>query len=147
MRTVALATLENAPSVALVAQERRLAADPAALRELCVPIGPRLGVLLVQTPEVWERLQAAVPGLTHPPDFARGGTVLGVVSWSGTSLDGEWPVALDEVRVHDGVALLRASFHPGSYLPDGSGRLELAQVYGVSVLLAVEVNGTLFCLQ
>lgn len=142
-RTVTMATLEDAPTSPLERPEQRVVADPQVLRELCTPLGPRLGLLQVRCQADWRRLANAAGPIGACPDL-REGIVLGLACWAGTPIDGQWPVHIQAVRVCEGGGLVQADFETGSYLPDGTARLETAHVKGLGTVLAVDVNGTMF---
>jgi hypothetical protein len=142
-RTVGLAELENAPPAVTSSAQRVVVSDPQALRSMCTSLGPRLGLLQVHSREEWTRLTAVAPQLGPCPDLSRG-IVVGIVSWAGTPVDGQWPIHIESVRVHEGAGLVEAGFHGGSYLPDGTAYLETAHVKGMSTVLIVDVNSTSF---
>lgn len=141
--TITMATLESAPPVQTTASRRIVVADPAALRDLCTPLGPRLGLLQVRSETEWRRVLRAAPDLGPAPDF-RQGILIGLACWAGTPVDGHWPVHINAVQVHDGAGLVTSAFQGGSYLPDGTAVLETAHVRGLAAVLAVDVNGTTF---
>ena len=142
-RTISLDALERAPTVAATTREHVLVTDPQPLRELCVPLGPRLGLIQVRSVRQWDLLARAVPQLRECPDFRRGALV-GLLCWAGTPLDERWPIRIEGVHVQDGAGLIRAEFHSGTYLPDGVTFLDIAHVPGLAVVLAVDVNGTTY---
>ena len=113
------------------------------MREMCVPLGPRLGLLQIRNHEEWERLASAVPAIGQPPDFRRG-MLVGLVSWAGTPADGHWPVHIDAVEAYRGAGVVEASFDGGSYFPDGVGLLETICADGVRRVLIVDVDGIVF---
>jgi hypothetical protein len=143
-RTIRLTDLEHAPRVALPAAPPVTVADSTTLRDLCTPLGPRLGLLQVRSAADWSRLAAAAPGLGPRPDL-RAGMVIGLACWAGTTLDGRRPVRIDGIRVYHGAGLLEARFQGGTFLPDGATTLETAYVPGLVALLAADINGTTFC--
>ncbi len=143
VKTVSLVSLEVAPIHAVVGGKRYVVSDPAALKTLCIPLGPRLGLLQVRSAGEWQLLSEAVPGIGPSPDLRRG-TLVGIVCWAGTPIDGTWPVRLDAVRVCSGGGLMTATFQGGTYLPDGTVRLETDYVEGLRSVLVVDVNGTSF---
>jgi len=114
-----------------------------AVRELCTPLGSRLGLLQIRSPGEWERLASAVPAIGQPPDLRRG-MLVGLVCWAGTPADGHWPVRIDAIRACGGDGIVEASFLGGSYLPDGTGFIETAYADGVHRVLAIEVDGVVF---
>ncbi len=120
-----------------------MVSDAAPLRALCTPLGPRLGLIQVRSATEWEQLARALPQVVHQPGY-RTGTLIGLVCWAGTPVDGRWPVHIDRIRAQDGAVHLHADFRPGTYLPDGTARLETAHLGGSATVLAVDVNGTTF---
>jgi hypothetical protein len=118
-------------------------ADPLPLRELCIPLGPRLGLIQIRSARQWDLLARAAPQLGQCPDFSRG-ILVGLICWAGTPLDGHWPIRLDSVQVRDGAGLVHADFRGGTYLPDGVAFLEIAHVPGLATVLVVNVNGATF---
>ncbi len=117
--------------------------DSEAVWTLCTPLGSRLGLLQVRDAEAWERVGAAVPALGERPDMRRG-IVIGLMYRAGTPANGRWPARIEGVRSCDGAGIVEASFAGGSYLPDGTGLLEVVYVSGVDRILAVEVDGVIF---
>jgi hypothetical protein len=142
-RTVTLSSLESAPVQPISGAGRHLVADSEALKSMCTPLGPRLGLLQVRTVRDWELLRAAVPNAGPRPDLSRG-MLVGVACWAGTPVNGAWPIELESIQVRSGGGLLKASFEGGTYLPDGTARLETDYVTGLQAVLAVDVNGTSF---
>lgn len=143
VRTISLTALESAPSKPITDAARLLVADTEALRKLCTPLGPRLGLVQVRNPQEWALLKRAVPQLGPCPDF-NAGIVIGLACWAGTPVDGTWPVELESIQLRQGGGLLRARFEGGTYLPDGTARLETDYVKGLRAVLAVDINGTSF---
>lgn len=143
-KTVRLADLEHAPPAVLARPQRVGISDPEALRELCSPLGPRLGLLQVRSVADWNRLARIAPALGRCPDL-QCGIVIGLACWAGTPLDGRWSIHIAAVRVHDGAGLIQAEFQGGTFQPDGTAILETAHVPGLAAVLAAEVNGTTFC--
>ena len=141
-RAITLAALENAP-VALAQPQQITVADAAALRQICLALGPRLGLIQIRSAAEWARLARIAPQLGPCPDL-RQGTVVGLACWAGTPVDGHWSVHIDTVRVCDGAGLVTADFAGGTFLPDGSAQLETAHVQGLAAVLAVDVDGTMF---
>lgn len=141
-RTVTLEALESG-QLAPLRPAARLVADGRALRDLCTPIGPRLGLFQVHTPGQWERLAQAIPQLGRCPDLHKG-SVIGLACWAGTPIDGRFPLQIESVRVAAGGGLLSATFRGGSYLPDGTAWVETGYVEGLRAVLMVSVNGTAF---
>lgn len=144
VQRVSLAELEAAPPANLATLKRVTVANADALRALCAPLGPRLGLLQVQSPAEWIRLQAAVAGLGPCPDLRRG-MVTGLACWAGQRVDGQWPIHIRALRVHDGAGLLAAQFQGGTFLPDASAVAEIGYVPGLKRILVAEIDGTIFC--
>lgn len=142
-RTITVAQLEQAPPVPRLTTERSLVSDAATVRGLCTPLAARLGLLEICTAREWQEFARATTGAGACPDFSRG-MLVGVACWAGMPLDGEWPIRLDSVRVHDGGGLLNATFAAGSYLPNGTGWVETAYVEGLHAVLIVDINGAIF---
>lgn len=140
---VTLASLEAAPVEPLNGGQRHVVTDADALRTMCTPLGPRLGLLQVRSRREWDRLAAVAPNIGPCPDLRRG-TLVGLACWAGTPLDGGWPIELDGIQLQSGGGLLKARFHGGTYLPDGTARLETDYVQGLGRVLVVDVNGTSF---
>ena len=141
---VSLRALEQAEAVHPSGEIFAIAADESALRSLYSPLGSRLGLIEIARPQEWERLRAAAPGVGPCPDLRRG-VVVGVLSRTGRPLDTDaWPIRLDTVRSIDGAGYVTAEFEGGTYLPDGTTYLALAQLDGVHSVLLVEVNGVRF---
>ena len=135
--------MEKAPAATAIAYEHIVVADPLPLRELCIPLGPRLGLIQIRSTRQWELLARAAPQLGQCPDLSRG-ILVGLICWAGTPLDGHWPIRLDSVQVRDGAGLVRADFRGGTYLPDGVAFLEIAYIPGLATVLVVNVNGATF---
>jgi hypothetical protein len=142
-KTVTLTALETAPAEPLPAAQRLVASDSAALRSLCTPLGPRLGLLQVRSADDWRLYRQVVTAKQKCPDLQLG-SVVGIVCWAGTPLDGQWPVSVEAVQVEEGGGLLKARFHGGTYQPDGIAYLETGYVPGLRSVLVVNVNGTSF---
>lgn len=140
---VTLQTLEDAPSAPRSCVAQVIVSQPDALRGICTPLGPRLGLIQVRNAADWARLAQAVPGLGSPPDW-RTSILVGLACWAGTPVDGGWPVHIASIRVQDGAGLMEATFRAGSYLPDGVVYVETVHVRGVDAVLAVDVNGATF---
>lgn len=143
VRTIGLDELETASPVAATDFSRALVPDGPALRELCTPLGPRLGLLQIGSREQWLALARIVPRLGPCPNFSRG-MIVGVACWAGLPADGRWPLRIEGIRVCRGGGLVSATFEPGTYLPDGTAYLETAYVDGLRTVLAVDINGTSF---
>ncbi|MFQ5806479.1 MAG: hypothetical protein ACE5I3_08520 [Phycisphaerae bacterium] len=142
-RTISVRTLESAPAVEPSVTRRAVVSDPPRLEGLYCPLGRRLGLFHIRTASEWEVLRRCAPELGPAPDFARG-IVVGLASHTGQPLNGQWPIHLETVRVHEGVGFAIARFEGGSFLPDGTTYLETAQFDGLATVLMVEVNGTRF---
>jgi hypothetical protein len=141
--TVQLSDLESAPPARCASTRRVRVTDPASLRAMCTPLGPRLGLIQIRSRPEWQRLSLAVDHLGPCPNLADG-IVVGLACWAGEPLNQSWPVAIDAVRVHRGAGLVEAEFRGGCYLPDESSFLETAHVQGLRAVLAVDINGTSF---
>lgn len=139
-RVISVEELEHGQIVMPENPERHLVADPDAVDALCRPLNNRFGFLAIQDAADWEKLRLAVPGLSDAPDLS-GGLVVGLVSWAGLPLDGEWPLSIEMARVSRGGGYLTALFRPGTYLPDRTAYLELAYLPDVEAVLVVDVNG------
>lgn len=139
-RIVRLADLECSPARTPTEPRRCFVREPDALQSLVHPLGRRLGLLEVTSAEQWRELAQAVPGIGSSPDLTHG-IVVGLVSVSGTPVDGGPPFRLQAIRVHDGAGLVQAQFNSGTYLPDGSAYLEMTYVNGLRSVLVVNVNG------
>ena len=142
-RVVSVRALEAAPPIEPTVTRRALVSDPAQLRELCFPLGRRLGLVQIRSAEQWATLQRCAPELGPPPDFDEG-IVVGLASHAGLPLDGTWPIHLQSVRIHQGAGFATGRFEGGSFLPDGTTYLETAQFDGLGAVLMVEVNGARF---
>jgi hypothetical protein len=140
---VSVHTLEGAPSVYPSFTQRTIVSDPTRLHQFYYPLGQRLGLFQIRTPQQWEALRREAPELGPAPDFDRG-IVVGLASHAGLPLDGTWPIHLQSVRIHNGAGFAIGSFGGGSFLPDGTTYLETAQFEGLATVLIVEVNGTRF---
>jgi hypothetical protein len=143
VRTITLADLEVAAPAPTHSLGRTVVSDADHLREICTPLGSRLGLLEVRTSKDWQQLARLAPTSAACPDLRRG-IVVGIVCWAGLPVHGHWPVVLDSIHVCDGGGLVNATFEPGTYLPDGTTYLETAYVEGLNAVLAVNVNGTTF---
>lgn len=142
-RPVTLHALADAPTATRTCVTQVIVSQPEALRGICTPLGPRLGLIQVRNAAEWARLAQAMPGLGPPPDW-RTSILVGLACWAGTPVDGGWPVHIAAVRAQDGAGLMEATFRAGSYLPDGVVYVETAHVRGVDAVLAVDVNGAKF---
>ena len=141
--SVSIQTLEDGQIVPPNATLRAIVADPGALSDLARPLCKRISLIEIRTTEQWQRLRRAAPEIGDCPDLSRG-IVVGVLSRAGMPLDGEWPLSLETVHLADGAGYVRADFHGGTYLPDGTTYLELAQVPRLRNVLMVDVNGVRF---
>lgn len=141
-KTVSLQALQQAPPAAAEHVEHAVIADAEALRGLCTPLGPQVGLIQVRSPTEWTRLVRAT-GVAKPcPDFRRG-TLVGLLCWTGTPIRGGEPIRIQSVRVKEGGGLVYAQFAGGSYLPDGTAYLDSVFVPNLDAVLAVDVNGVL----
>jgi hypothetical protein len=143
VRSVRLEQLELAREVPLRPAGRSVISDPAVLEPLAQPLGRRLALLVVRTRAEWEALSRAVPGIGRRPNLARG-AVIGLICRVGLPLGGEWPASMERIQVAQGAGLLTVRFDGGSFLPDGTSYLELAQVEGLEAVLVVDVGGSRF---
>ena len=140
---VSIEALESAPPISPITTERSIVTDAEALRPLSIDLGPRLNLVQVRNPNDWQRLREVAPEIGDCPNLERGALV-GILCRTGTPLDGDWPIDLDAVRVADSAGFVCASFHGGTYLPDGVAYLETAYIEGLSSVLMVDVNGVRF---
>ncbi len=137
------ALLTDATLVPNLSTQRLVVANGARLRGLCVPLGPRLGLLTVNDRQEWNCLAAAVPSIGPEPDF-RQGMLVGLVCWAGVPADGHWPIRLDGVRLCGDQGLVEGRFIGGTYFPDGIAYVETAYAQGVRDVVAVDIDGTVF---
>jgi hypothetical protein len=142
-QTVTVHSLETAPNVQPRETRRAIVAENTSLYDLCSPLGGRLGLIQVRSARDWSRLIQVVPQLGPCPDFSRG-MIVGLASWTGLPVDGEWPICLESVRLHHGAGLVAARVHSGSYLPDGTTYVETAFVENLDAVLILDVNGVRF---
>lgn len=142
-RTVTVETLEAAPVAATSHRSRVVVPEAEQLRAMCMPLGPRMGLLQIRTKDQYRQLAQLCPHIGPCPDLHRG-VVVGLACWAGMPLDGGWPVHLDSVKIHCGGGLVKATFATGSYLPDGTAYLATAYVPGLHDVLVVAVNETSF---
>lgn len=140
---VSVEALESAAEVGPILTERSIITDADALQSFYVALGPRMGLVQVHNGADWDRLREVAPEIGDCPNLARG-SVIGIVCRTGTPLDGDWPIELNAVRITDGAGFVCASFHGGSYLPDGAAFLEATYVEGLNSVLMVDVNGVRF---
>ena len=141
--TVTVRSLEAAPNARLQETRRAIVTESTDLHELCSPLGGRLGLIQVRSARDWSRLTRVAPQLGPCPDFGRG-MIIGIASWTGLPVDGEWPLSLESVRLLQGAGLVAAHFHSGSYLPDGTPYVETAFVENLDAVLILDVNGVRF---
>ncbi|MFH1746720.1 MAG: hypothetical protein ABIG44_06710 [Planctomycetota bacterium] len=142
-RTVTLSALEAAPQVYPTNHCRRIAIDPSALQPVARPLSERIALVQVHSPMEWDQLCQATGAVASCPDFSRG-MIVGLISQTGTPLDGSWPFEWGSVHVHEGAGLLRVHFTGGSYFPDGTTYVETAYVENLGALLVVDINGDRF---
>lgn len=139
LRVVSVQQLEAAPSAARPAG-RAVLCDARRIAPLLRWLGPRLALFEIHTAAQWDALRAAAPMLQGSPDFSRG-IVVGVVSRAGIPLDGQWPIRIESVRVHDRAGYIAAAFVGGNYLADDTTFLEVAYVPNLESILMLDVNG------
>ena len=142
-QVITLEALQSAPSQPVPDPHRVVVRDTETLRDLCTPLGPRMGLLEIRNRTEWERLAMIAPDVGPCPDLQEG-TQLGLACWAGTPIDGQWPVTFDTVRLYEGGGLVTASFSGGSFLPDGTSWLETGYVQGLRSVLVVNVDGASF---
>jgi hypothetical protein len=142
-QTVTVRALETAPTTPPYETRRAIVAESSSLHDLCSPLGGRLGLIQVRSTRDWTRLTQVVPQLGPCPDFSRG-MIIGLASWTGLPVNGEWPICLESVRLHQGAGLVGARFHSGSYLPDSTTYIETAFVENLDAVLILDVNGVRF---
>ena len=141
--TVSISKLESAAEVGPIHTQRSLVTDVETLQPFSIALGPRLGLVQVRSAGEWQRLREVAPEVGDCPNLSRG-SVVGILCRTGTPLDGDWPIDLDTVRIADGAGFICASFHGGSYLPDGATYLETTYIEGLNSVLMVDVNGVRF---
>jgi hypothetical protein len=139
-KEISLYDLETATPQQVSHTQRFVVADPALLQPIYQPLGRRLGLIQVANAEAWRIYKLAVPSAGTCPDLSRG-MLVGLVSPAGTSLDGQWPLAWDVVRLHGGAGLIQAEFVGGNYLADGVTYVETAFVPQLESVLVVTVDG------
>lgn len=142
---VRIETLEAADRVTPIAVYRAAVADAEPLEKLGSPLGRRLALIQVRTAAEWNTLRGAAPTLGPPPDLSKG-SVVALVCRAGQPLTFEWPIEIQDVRIHDGAGLLTAHFQAGTYLPDGTTVIEAAFVPGLAGVLVADIDGTRFVL-
>jgi hypothetical protein len=143
VRSVRIDQLETGYAVVPQPLGRSILTDPRALAPLTQPLGAGVSLLQVRDAEQWEILRRASPGLVDCPDLSRG-IIVGLLSRTGQSLDGRWPIELKEVHVHDGAGLLDASFEDGGFLPNAVTYVDVAYIADVKQVLVVDIDGTRF---
>lgn len=140
---VTVQSLEEAPATR-PKMIRRAIVSPAADLEPCFcPLGPRLGLIQVRTEDDWEKWRTAAPEIGSCPDLSQG-MVVGLLSHAGMPVNGRWPIHLDAIRVYRGAGFATGEFEGGTYLPDGTMYLEVAQFSDLRSVLMVEIDGTRF---
>jgi len=135
--------LETAPVTRPVEALHAVVSDTRAFRDLCEELCTRLSLLEIRDAGQWNALRAFMPALGSSPDFSEG-IVVGLTSRAGIPLDGRWPIDIGSVHVRDGAGLVDARFASGTYLPDGTTFVSLAQVPGLESVLVVDVNDVRF---
>lgn len=142
-QAVSIHSLEVADTVMPSATRRAIMCETGELDRLYHPLGRRLGLFQVRSPQEWELLRRHAPELGPAPDLDRG-IVIGLASHAGLPVNGTWPIRLEAVRVYNGAGFAIGHFQGGSFLPDGTTYVETAQYDGLATVLMVEVNGTRF---
>lgn len=140
LRTVSVQELEDALSGYPEPFAQILVSSPEKLGSIYRPLGPRLGLIVVSNADEFGRLATSAVGLGRTPDFSRG-KMIGVASLAGESIDGEWPIRLEDVQLRQGAGLVSAHFHSGTYLADGLAHADLAFVRNLEAVLIVDING------
>lgn len=141
---VSVHALSNAPSAPPIRRDFAVVCDESAIHDMITPLGKRLGLIEIVSPQAWDRLRSATAGIGKCPDLRRG-IVVGVVSSAGKPIDADqWPIELSNVRLLEGAGFVTAEFAGGNYQPDGTSYVALAQVDGLHSVLLVEVNGVRF---
>lgn len=142
---VRLESLEAAERVVPQAVYRAAVENPDPLERLGAPLGRRLSLLQVRSAAEWASLRRAAPSLGAAPDFSRG-SVVAIVCRAGQPLSHDWPIEIQDVRIHDGAGLVQAHFEAGTYLPDGTTVIEAVFVPGLAGVLVADVDGTRYVL-
>ena len=143
VQTITVQALEDAPT-ARPRFVRRAIVSPAAEWQSCYyALGPRLGLVQIRSEHDWENLRTAAPEIGPCPDFNQG-IVVGLVSHAGLPVNGRWPIHLDTIRICRGAGFATGEFEGGTYLPDGTTYLEVAQFSELRSVLMVEIDGTRF---
>lgn len=143
VQTISVRTLEEAPALRPKMIRRAIISAENRLTFSSCPLGARLGLIQVWTPEQWEQLRAAAPEIGACPDLSDG-MVVGLLSYAGLPVNGTWPIRLQGMRVHRGAGFAIGEFEGGTYLPDGTTYLEIAQFSDLRNVLMVEIDGTRF---
>lgn len=138
-RNLRLDDIQAAPPVPILHRQRMWVTDLRSLVAAYPTLGKRAVLLYARTPAEWSNLRRLLPDVALRPDFDRG-AIIGIVSMCGSTITGEWPVAIESVRVLQGAGLLRVELPGGTFLPDGAGAAELAFVECLRTALVVDVN-------
>ena len=136
-------TLEEAPPARPKIVRRAIVSPTAELESCYRPLGPRLGLIQIRSESEWENLRAAAPELGPCPDLSQG-MVVGLVSHAGQPLSGRWPIHLDGIRIYRGAGFATGAFEGGTYLPDDTTYIEIAQYSELRGVLMVDIDGTRF---
>jgi hypothetical protein len=140
---VSARSLENAPQTR-PKMIRRAIVSPAADLQACYrPLGPRLGLIQIRSASDWEKLRAAAPELGPCPDLSQG-MVIGLLCHAGQPVNGRWPIHLQAIRNYQGAGFATGEFEGGTYLPDDTTYIEIAQFTDLRGVLMVDIDGTRF---
>lgn len=149
VRRISLDQLESAPLAIATDPTRFTVHDPEYMLDAMQPLGPRLGLLLINDADAWQQFQAAVEPLrymrssgfdAHDPDF-RTQSVVVLLSNAGEAAGSVWPVEISGVRKYEGAGLLLGRFRGATYRPNGLLAGHWLIVERVEALLAVEIDG------
>ena len=143
-RCVSMDALEQGEPVVPRTVWRTIISDADSLEALRSPLGQRLSLLEIRSPAEWERLRHCAAEIGPAPDF-RQGIVVGLMSHTGIPVNGDWPIELDCVIVHEGAGFAVGSFHGGTFLADDTTYVEMTQIRGLRAVLMVDVNGIRYC--
>ena len=114
--------------------------DPAGLAPLHRPLSARLGVVVVRNADDWQTLADAIPDIGPCPDLT-GGAVIGLVTRTGTPVDGGWPVQVTGARQAGRAGVVQVSSRGGAYLSTGIVYVEVIYVPGPQKVVAVDLDG------